>query len=304
MTISHINSKDLNLLKVFELILAECSLTRAAARLGLTQPALSRSLARLREEFDDPLFVRAPGGVLPTPKALALERPLKEALERIETLYAPAATFSPANASGVVRVATTDYLEQIIWIDLVGKLTRVAPKLTLVTQVTGSDLPVAALRSGDVQVAIAGYFSDLPAGLMRRTLLTDHFVSIVRQDHPLVGKKLTLETYLQLGHLIVSPRGNLGGAVDVALRTLGRERHVAASVSTFLSSGILVASSDLVLTTPARLVERFQRQNLPIVVFEPPIKLPPINVVQVWHERFQDDPMHAWLRSTIQGEVR
>lgn len=296
---NYINSKDLNLLRVFALLLADGNVSRVAQKLRVTQPAISRALARLRDEFADPMFVRSPQGMLPTAKAASLEQPLLEALTRLEALYEGPKAFSPASATGVVRIATTDYFEQVVWVDLVGKLASEAPGLTFVTLMTGAQLQEGALRSGEVQLAIAGFFGELPSGFMRQTILTDKFVTVVRKGHPKIKKKkLTLETFCNLGHVIVSPQGDLEGAVDVSLRKAGYRRHVAASVCSFLSSGPLIASSDLILTAPARLVERFVT-SLPLETFEPPIELPPINVVQIWHERFQADPMHIWLRAAI-----
>ena len=302
MTANHVISNDLNLLKIFALLLAECNLSRAAVRLGLTQPGLSRALSRLREEFDDPLFVRAPGGMLPTPKALALEKPLLAALDHLEGLYAAPVEFKPESATGIVRIATTDYFEQVVWVELAGKLSRIAPRMTFVTKMTGSDVPIAHLRSGDVQLAIAGFFNELPGGLVRQTLMTDRFVCVVRKNHPTVGKKLTMENYLKLGHIVVSARGDFEGTVTRMLRAKGLTRHVAASVCSFLSSGQLAATSDLILTAPARLVEHFVK-HLPVAVLEPPLALPPIKVNQVWHERYQNDPLHAWLRAEIAAAI-
>jgi DNA-binding transcriptional LysR family regulator len=291
-------SKDLNLLRVFVLLLDECNLSRAALRLHLTQPALSRSLARLRREFNDPLFVRAPGGMLPTPKAVALEPSLREVLEKVDRLYEKPPVFDPAKAKGIVRIATTDYFEQVIWVELAGALSRKAPGLTFVTLMTGSQIPVQEMRDGTVQLAIAGFFGDLPPGFMRQAIFSDKFFSVVRADHPGVKGDMTLEAYLDLGHLIVSPRGALEGAVDAALKKKSKRRRVVASVCSFLSSGPLVSTSDLVLTAPAKLVEKFA-SYLPLSIHEPPLALPKINVVQVWHERFHHDPMLAWLRNAI-----
>jgi DNA-binding transcriptional LysR family regulator len=290
--------QDLNLLKTFAYLLEERHISRVAARLHVTQPAVSRALARLRLEFNDPLFVRTPKGMLPTAKALTLERPLMEVLERVEALYKKPCVFDPATAKGIIRIATTDYFEQAIWIDLLGHLSRKAPGLKFVTLMTGSEIPVDAMRDGTIHLAIAGFFGDLPNGFMRQALFADHFMSLVRKNHPVVKTALNLDSFLKLSHLVVSPRGDLTGAVDAELLKKGKHRHVAASVCSFLSSGPLVAQSDLILTAPAKLAEKFA-SYLPLKIFQPPIQLPKINVVQVWHERFHHDPMLSWFRKTI-----
>lgn len=292
------NDQDLNLLKTFALLLEERHISRVAARLHVTQPAISRALARLRTEFDDPLFVRTPKGMLPTAKALALEKPLVELLERINAFYKAPKVFDPRTAEGLIRIATTDYFEQVVWVDLVGGLNRQAPGLKFVTLMTGSELPIDAMRDGNVHLAIAGFFGELPNGFMRQSLFSDHFLSVLRKNHPAAKHPLTLEEFLKLSHLVVSPRGDHAGAVDAELQKKGKQRHVAASVCSFLSSGPLVAQSDFILTAPAKLVEKFSAY-LPLKTMAPPVSLPKINVVQVWHERFHHDPMLAWVRKMI-----
>ncbi|MCX6126464.1 MAG: LysR family transcriptional regulator [Proteobacteria bacterium] len=292
------NDQDLNLLKTFAFLLEERHISRVAARLHVTQPAISRALARLRIEFNDPLFVRTPKGMLPTAKALALEKPLFELLERVTAFYKAPTAFDPATAKGLIRIATTDYFEQVIWVDLVGALNRQAPGLKFVTLMTGSEFPMDAMRDGTVHLAIAGFFGDLPNGFMRQALFSDHFLSVLRKDHPSAKRSLTLEKFLKLSHLVVSPRGDHSGVVDFELQKRGKQRHVAASVCSFLSSGPLVAQSNFVLTAPAKLVERFTTY-LPLKAMPPPISLPKINVVQVWHERFHNDAMLSWVRKMI-----
>lgn len=292
------NDQDFNLLKTLALLLEERHISRVAVRMHVTQPAISRALARLRVEFNDPLFVRTPKGMLPTAKALALEKPLIELLERLSAFYKTPKAFNPATAEGLIRVATTDYFEQVVWVDLVGNLNRQAPGLKFVTLMTGSELPIDAMREGNIHLAIAGFFGELPNGFMRQMLFSDHFLSVLRKNHPAAKRPLTLEDFLELSHLVVSPRGDHSGAVDTELQKSGKQRHVAASVCSFLSSGPLVAQSDFILTAPAKLAEKFAAY-LPLKVMTPPVSLPKINVVQVWHERFHNDPMLAWVRKMI-----
>ena len=293
-------SNDLNLLRVFALLLDERNVSRAAARLHLTQSALSRALTRLRRDFGDPLFVRGPGGVLPTARALSLEASIRDTLERLNRLYESPRMFDPKTAKGVIRIATTDYFEQVVWAELAGALHKQAPGITMITLMTGSQIPVQAMRDGEVQLAVAGFFGDLPAGFMKQSIFSDTFVCAMKSANSRKEKDMSLERFLSLSHLIVSPRGELDGAVDLALRKKGKERHIAASVCSFLSSGLLVANSDLVLTAPARLIAKFSGY-LPLVTFAPPLLLPKINIVQVWHERYNRDPMLQWFRHAVAG---
>lgn len=289
---------DLNLLRVLHVILEERNLSKAAKRLHLTQPALSRSLVRLRDEFNDPLFVRTSSGMLPTPFAQALEPELRSTLEKLDSLYQRPEAFRPEAATGVVRIATTDYFEQVVWTELIGKLSAAAPNLTFVTQLVGGELPYEAMRSGSINLAIAGYFTDVPAAMKMQKLFEDTFTVVARHQHPLVKKRLTLEQYLECGHVLISPRGDLSGAVDRALQKQRKHRHIAASVAGFLSSGSVVANSDLLLTAPSLLAAQFAR-SLPVQAFAPPLDLPIIKVVQVWHERFHQDPLLTWVRQMI-----
>ena len=303
------NNNDLNLLRVFALLLDERNVSRAAARLHLTQSALSRALTRLRRDFGDPLFVRAPGGVLPTAKALSLEASIRDTLERVNRLYETPRAFDPKTAKGVIRIATTDYFEQVVWTELAGALHKQAPGITMISMMTGSQIPVQSMRDGEVQLAVAGFFGEMPAGFMKQSIFSDSFVCTMRasgtrkeKEKEMKDKEMTLERFLSLSHLIVSPRGELDGAVDAALQKKGKQRHIAASVCSFLSSGPLVANSDLVLTAPARLVAKFSG-HLPLVTFAPPLLLPKINIVQVWHERYHRDPMLQWFRHAIAGAI-
>jgi DNA-binding transcriptional LysR family regulator len=236
--------------------------------------------------------------MLPTTKALALEKPLLELFGKIEAIYRKPEMFNPSHAKGTVRIATTDYFEQVVWVHLLGDLTREAPGLRFVTVMTGSELPVEAMRDGSLQLAIAGFFGELPNGFMRQSLYSDHFVTVVRQDHPYAKRELSLEKYLEFSHLLVSPRGDGIGAVEAELQRKKKQRHIAASVSSFLTSGPVVANSDLALTAPSKLVDRFV-SHLPLRTYQPPISLPKINIVQVWHERYHQDPMLVWLRKAI-----
>jgi DNA-binding transcriptional LysR family regulator len=290
--------RDLNLLHTLAVLLEERHISRAAKRMHITQPAMSCSLARLREEFNDPLFIRTPKGMLPTPKALSLEKPLHEALKSITALYSSPKTFDPVTATGTVRIATTDYFEQVIWTHLLGQLQRQAPQVKFSTILTGGELPSDGLTTGHFQLAIAGYFGDLPTGFMKQALFSDYFTCVTRKNHPVIKNSLSLESYLKAKHLLVSPRGDLTGSIDTQLQKLGKSRHIAASVSSFLSSGPVIVNSDYILTAPNRLVQHFS-QYLPIKIYKSPLEFPKINVIQVWHERFHQDPLHMWLRKII-----
>ncbi|MCX6119683.1 MAG: LysR family transcriptional regulator, partial [Proteobacteria bacterium] len=291
-------SKDLNLLKIFLLLMEVRNISHAAKRLNLTQPAVSKSLSKLREEFSDPLFMRASTGIIPTEKAVLMEEQIRSYFDGISKVYVRDETFDPQLARGIVRIATTDYFEQVCWIDIVTMLMGKAPNLTFVTQQVGSQIPYSDMRDGTIQLAIAGYFSELPKGVMLQQLFVDEFKSAVRKNHPLIADEIDFKQFMACKHAMVSPRGDLSSSVKKSVKESGRDREVGASVSSFMSSVSLVSKSDLILTTPGRLIDKFAK-HWGLKVFKPPLKLEKIRVSQVWHERYQFDPLHSWLRKEI-----
>ena len=293
----NIYTKDLNLLGVFDVLMQEKHVGRTAKRLGLSQPAISHQMARLREMFDDPLFVRAPNGIIPTQVALDLETPLRESLAAISHLF-DRAPFDPQKAEGTVRLGTTDYVEQILLPVLLPKLEKAAPSVRLVTSPLRGRLPSVQMIEGQLDIAVAGFFGEIPAGFQSRMLFKDTFACAVRKNHPTVNKKLTLKKYLSLNHLLITLTGDLDGRVDQILRERGLKRNVIAGISNFITPGWVIAESDYILTAPKELLLRFA-EYLPIKLFEPPLDLNPIEIVQVWHNRSDHDPLCRWFRSVL-----
>lgn len=285
---------DLNLLRIFEALAAERNVTRAARRVHLSQPAFSHALARLRRALGDPLFVRAPGGMVPTPRAVELEPLVRDVLARA-TAFTQRASFDEATCRRTFRVATTDYYEHIAFPRLACALVRSAPHATIVSRPTGGALPRAELEDDRLDLAIAGFFGALPPGFYQQKLFEETFACVVRRDHPVVKKRLTLGQYTKMSHVLISPGGDLRGVVDEVLSVRGARRRIAVAPSSFLSAGRIVAESDLVLTAPRRVAETYCR-DLPVRMVAPPVSLPGFTVVQVWHERQHHDPAHAWLR--------
>lgn len=288
---------DLNLLRVFEALALERSATRAGRRLGLSQPAVSHALDRLREQLGDPLFVRAVGGMVPTPRALELEPLVRDVLARAARLT-EGERFDPATCDRRFRIATTDYFEYIALPRLAATLAAEAPRVTLISRPSGTELPRAELAEGELHLAIAGFYADVPEGFYQQRLFSERFVCVVRCDHPTVGSRLSLAQYTRLSHVLISPSGDLRGVVDELLEARCRRRHVAVAASSFLSAGWIVAGSDLVLTAPRRLALAYQR-SLPLRIVRPPMAVPGFTVRQIWHERYHADPAHRWLRQRI-----
>ncbi|WP_437734500.1 LysR family transcriptional regulator [Sorangium sp. So ce1335] len=289
----HLASIDLNLLVVFDALLAEGSVTRAAARVGLSQSAMSHALGRLRALIDDPVLVRTPRGMIPTPRAQELAGPIREALAKIEATVAQSPHFEPATARRSFSVATVDYVELILLPRLVQKLFSDAPFVDLVARPYASDM-WSSMETGKVDLAI-GMFPSVPAGFYRQRLLEERYMCVVRKDHPVVRSKLTLKMYTSLPHALISPRGDSGGRVDEVLAEQGLSRRVALQIPHFLVAAHIVAETDLVLTVPARIAQAFASTEA-LRVMKPPVELGGFSLDQVWHERHAKDPAHMWLR--------
>jgi DNA-binding transcriptional LysR family regulator len=287
---------DLNLLVALDALLAERSVSRAAVRLHLSQPAASALLARLRELFGDPLLLRSARGMLPTPRALELLGPVKQVLDEIDAIVQPRAAFDAASASLNFTLSASDYVEYALLPKLVDYLEHKAPGVRL--EVRPLDLPLVAMQmeSGEVDLCITG-LQNAPPGLHLRPLYTERLVSVVRRNHPGVGTDLTLDMFCSLEHIQVSVRGSgFSGRIDEALLVLGRKRRARLAVPHFLLVPEIVARSDMISTLPERLARGYARH---LRIFEPPVELQEFAVGEMWHERNERDPAQQWLRDVL-----
>jgi DNA-binding transcriptional LysR family regulator len=287
---------DLNLLLVLEVLLAERSVTRAARRLGLSQSATSHALARLRTALDDPLFVRTSRGLTPTAKASRLAIPLRQAFGQLRQALDEPSPFDPATAAGTVRICSADIGQSLLVPGLSAIVAQRAPQVLLV--VMGFPEDVYGLLSSwhaDLVLGLAGVGPELH----QRVLMSEPFRCVVREQHPgLRDGALPLEAYVEYGHVLVSPKGTPRGFVDRALGALGRSRRVALVVPHLLPAAQAVATTDLVLTAPARLAAG-AAELLPLVVVDPPLEIEPFPLAMSWHDRRHDDPLHAWIRTQL-----
>ena len=284
---------DLNLLVAFDAIATERNVTRAAARLGVGQSSLSRSLARLRDALDDPLFVKVHGGVQPTPLAESLAPRIRALLGELEATLGQARGFDPASDAAQLVVSTNDYCELVLFVELVGRLSREAPGVRLHLRRRG----LSGLES-DVDLAV-GTFLDGRPNLRRRLLWHESFATAVRVGHPaLEADALPLDAFCDLPHVLVADPGDGPGVVDYALAGIGRERRVAVTVPDYLVALRMAAASDHVVTLPRRLLHTAGHW-LDLVTVEPPLELPGFPVHAWWHERLHADPLHRWLREHL-----
>lgn len=291
-----IRNVDLNLLVALDALLAERSVSRAAVRLNLSQPAASALLARLRELFGDPLLLRSARGMLPTPRALELHGPIKQVLEEIDAIVQPRAAFAPSSAEHTFTLSASDYVEYALLPKLVDYLERKAPGVRL--EVRPLDLPLVAkqMESGEVDLCITG-IQNASAGLHMRPLYEERIVSVVRRNHPLAGARLTLDTFCSLEHIrVVVPGSGFSTRIDAVLAELGRRRHVRLAVPHFLLALEIVARSDMISALPERLARGYAKK---LRIFDPPLDVEGFTVGEIWHERNQRDPAQQWLRDVL-----
>ena len=285
---------DLNLLVVFDAIYRLRNLTAAGRTLGLSQPAMSHALDRLRTTFKDPLFVRLPRGLQPTPLANELAPALMEGLGTIRGGL-ERRTFDPAQSTRIFNLAMGDIAEVVQLPYLLRELRANAPHVRLhTTEIPGPRLR-DALGDGEVDMATGDY--KLGAGCRDVTLYEADYACVLRADHPNIGARLTLQQFKAAEHILVAPKGvsHHTQVIERALTSRKVNARIAVQVSHFHGVMALITSSDLIATIPNRLAQ-FMKQFANIKVLAPPIPLPKIRVSLYWHERFHREPGNAWLR--------
>jgi DNA-binding transcriptional LysR family regulator len=290
-------SVDLNLLVVFQAVLEHRGVTRAGEALGLSQPAMSANLARLRELLGDPLFVRSGTEMKPTPRALELAGPVRRALDAIQTEVLQRTEFDPATTDKTFTIVTPDIGEVNFLPRLLPRFARDAPRATLRTIARPAQAAAEALISGDADLAL-GYFPDLQkAGFFQQKLVEVDMVCLVRRNHPRIGERLTLRAYHEASHAVVRPDGR-GRELDRQLVPDNAARRVVVEVSHFMSLLPILESTDLIAAVPrdlASLCVRYAKLR----ILDMPENAPRIAVHQFWHERAHRDPANAWLRSLL-----
>jgi len=299
---------DLNLLRVFDQVMSERNLTRAASNLHLTQPAVSNALSRLRDFLGDRLVVRSGYGVEPTPRAVALWPSIREALRVLEAALAPG-HFEPGQADNTFVLAMADATAAELMPPLVQQIERDAPGVSLrVLPLTTRD-PRGLLDAGEVDLAV-GYFpavladltaqaqSGAPAAFDHRRLYNGHYVCVMRRDHPLATSGLTLERFCAARHLLVSFSGRAYGFIDEALASLGARRRIVLTVNQFFTAGRVVSGSDLLTVLPLHFVSVTGMAS-ELTWRELPFPVPPVHVDSVWHHRIDARADHRWLREAM-----
>ncbi len=294
----NIKNFDLNLLRVFVAIYTARSVSQAALQVGLTQAAMSNALRRLRDQCDDPLFVRSNGAMEPTALATALAPPVQEALNAIERSLTSSIGFDPSTSSRTFRLLTSDVGERVILPKLMSALKKAAPDIRIEAIRQPQVEYAQALRAGDIDLAI-GNIAFLQRGFYQQLLFEDRYLCIARKGHPNVTDELTLDAYLAEDH-VVSLAGSTDSLVEDALAALRLRRHIKLKVTHYYGASAIVAESDLIATVPENAVAGMHTlQKLPL-----PFAIPGARVRQFWHRRAHKDPANRWLRTLIAGLIR
>lgn len=298
---------DLNLLVYLDVLLREGSVTKAAQQLGITQPAMSNGLRRLRDLFNDPLLVRTSDGMTATERARELQPIIRKALAELEVALQPQQEFDASTSNRVFRIMVSDYAESTLVPELVKRLRTDAPDIIL-DVLTPSDVTFKDVEAGKVDMAI-NRFDEMPQSFHQTTLWQDDFVCLVNPDHPGIGN-FDLPAYLVSKHIWVSKTGMGAGVgidpekvirlgwVDNALAELGYKRKISVFTRHYQMPALLALNNDLVATLPRKVAD-MQAESASLVVKEPPFKIPPFELKMAWSPLVQHHPAHRWLRRTI-----
>ena len=307
MTLKALHRIDLNLLVYLDVLLRECNVTQAANQLGLSQPAMSNGLRRLRDLFNDPLLVRTSDGMTPTARALELEPLVRDILSGIERAIQPTSEFDPMDAKQVIRVMASDYAESTLFPAVLQKLREFAPGLTL-DVMTPSDVSFLDVERGKIDLVI-NRFDQMPQSFHQITLWTDSFSCLLSRDNPIL-ERFDLESYLAANHIWVSKTGmgvGVGvdpddvqrlGWVDHALDAIGKKRNIRVFTRHYQAAMTLAEQNDLIVTLPTR-ATWLKRDNPRVVVRDCPFTVPPLELKMAWSPLLQHNPAHRWVRQLI-----
>jgi DNA-binding transcriptional LysR family regulator len=296
------DSSDIDLLTLrgFCALMDERSVSRAATRLHVSQPTMSRLLGKLRLCFADPLLVWAGGNMVPTPRALSVDTELRQVIKTIDQLLSPDRPFDPESSESTVVLAAAETLENIFLADVIKRVAAQAPHVTIEVRSPNRWQDPNALELGEIDFVVGWQMAPAPS-LRSRLLFTDRLVCIARADHPILRDgELTYEKYLQLAQIQYDVPGKTTTdlLLEEKLSQRGYRRNVKFRVQSSLTVAEVVASSDLIATLPEKIASRFLKQH-PLKILELPIRLPQMQNRAFWHERMQSDPRSRWFRKLL-----
>ncbi len=287
---------DMELLAVFEEIYSSGSITRAAENLGMAQPTASIALSRLRRHFGDPLFIRTPRGMEPTPHALEILGDVRAATAALHSALRHKKEFAPAHSEREFNICMTDISEIVLLPTLLNHLKQVAPGIRIDATTISPDTPMQ-LASGEVDLAV-GFMPHLEAGFYQQKLFDQNFVCLLAADHPRIADTMTRKAFLHEGHVLIKSSGTGHSIVEKSLNAKGIARRIVLRVPSFLGVARIVAQTECIATVPQRFGSAMVQQEN-VKMLPPPVKLPDFSVKQHWHERFHADPANQWLRKMV-----
>jgi DNA-binding transcriptional LysR family regulator len=292
---------DLNLLAAFDALMSERNVTRAATQVGVSQPAMSAALSRLRTLLGDPLFLRSADGLLPTPRARELAGPISQALRQIEATLVKKPAFVPSEATLAFNLGLSDYPAFVLLPSLMEALGERAPGIAInVHAFNDRDHAVDLLDAGAIDAAI-GVPPTHPEGrILTRPILCDEFVTIVASHHSAARRGMNMKTYLSLPHVLASPEGQRYGLVDQALAQQGKQRTLALTLPQMFALPAVVARTGMIATVMKR-VALHSSAGRKLALFPPPMPLPEIVFHVIWHRRSEGNPAQQWLRALIES---
>lgn len=292
---------DLNLLAAFDALMSECNVTRAATRVGVSQPAMSAALSRLRKLLGDPLFLRSAEGLLPTPRARELAEPISQALRQLEATLVRKPDFVPGVAKLTVNLGLSDYPAFVVLPALLEALAEQAPGISVnVHAFNDRDHAVDLLDAGAIDVAIGVPPTHSDGRILTRPILRDEFVTIIASKHPAARRGMNMKTYLSLPHALASPEGQRHGLVDQALAQLGQQRTLALTLPHMFALPAIVARTGMTATVMKR-VALHSPAGRQLAFFPPPVTLPEIVFYLIWHRRSDGHQAQKWLRTLIES---
>lgn len=294
---------DLNLLFIMESLYRTQNVSKTAEEFFMSQSAVSHSIAKLRRHFDDPLFVRVSKGVSTTETAKALRAEIEAFVQKARQLGQPSEKFDPAKATGRITIATTDMLEIVLMPGLIERLKREAPGIQVSIRPTYGQLPKAELENGVYDMAIAGFYKDLPEGFFQTKILESGFSTAYRRGHPTIKGDLTAARFFESDHAIITLQGDFKDSLRATAGGKDRVRKFVFGSYSFTGLAWTVASTDLVLTAPTVLLKKYQ-EYFPIVVQKSPVPLPDVQIRMIWHLLTHKDPLKTWFREVVKQELK
>jgi DNA-binding transcriptional LysR family regulator len=288
---------DLNLLVVFNQLLLDRRVSTSAEKLGLTQPAVSNALKRLRTLLNDELFVRTARGMEPTPYAMHLAEPVGQALSSLQNAFSQRDTFDPTTSSRTFTLAMTDIGEIYFMPPLLEALARLAPNIKISTLRNTAGNLREEMEAGSVDLAL-GLLPDLQTGFFQRRLFYQCYVCLFRQGHPTASNPISLENYSSCEHVGVMAENTGHGEVDALIERRGIKRHIRLVVPHFVAVGHILQTTDLIATVPERFALRCE-SPFGLVISPLPVKLPEIAINLFWQAKYNRDPANMWLRQLI-----